>query len=59
MGIDNEKRNDNWKNFLANMPGVIKIIISTNLIESGANIEYLHTVIDTGIRFTMIYNNIQ
>lgn len=56
--IDLLTKSENYHKFIAKTPGVVKIIVSTNLLESGVNIENLYTVIDTGIRATNIYNNI-
>jgi len=50
--IDATKKNENYDLFNTKMPGVVKIIVSTNIFESGVNIENLYTVIDTGIRGT-------
>lgn len=47
--IDEETKSENYNLFHAQMPSV-KIIISTTLLEAGANIPNLYCVIDTAIR---------
>lgn len=59
MQKDNALHTQNWIDYNKEMPDAVKIIVSTSLLESGANVPNLYTVIDVGIRFTTIYNNIQ
>ena len=48
---DFKSRNENWEKYNSYTPkGIVKIIVSTTLLEAGANIPELYTVIDTAVR---------
>ena len=50
--------NENYTKYMDKTYDGVKIIVSTSLLEAGANIPGLYTQIDTGIRQQMISNSI-